>query len=155
MMFEILWSKAVQGVRGLPRPYAEVPEDARKRVETKGMKIASKVPIPWQSFSRFHEGSFLGVVKEHEEEVVQKGTCAYCGLGFEPDDEAVIWITYPPKMTRDRVWSDHFPFHAACMEDVRAFCPHMRLTKDEEFKTGRYQELLGISTQFFKDSSQV
>lgn len=154
-MFTQLWNKTNFMFRGLPRPYAEVPNHARQRVEAKGMKIASKVPIPWQSSSRFHEGSFLDVIKKHEEEVVQKGICAYCGLGFKPDDNAVIWIKYPKKMTRDRVWSDHFPFHLHCMDEVRAFCPHMKLTKDEEFKLGKYQELLGISIQVFEGSSQV
>jgi hypothetical protein len=144
-MFKVLWSKTVQGVRGLPRPYSLVPYPARKRVAEKGMKIAKKVPIPWQSFSKFEEGSFVGVIKEHEQEVVDKGVCAYCGLGFNPEDLAIIWINYPkknPTQTIDRVFSDHFPFHLSCMDETRKMCPYMHLTKDEEFEVGKYCDLL-------------
>ena len=144
-MFNEKWSKDNATFRGLPRPYA-VPQELVKIVlSTRNRKLANKVPVPWQSFSRFDEGSALGVIAEHEHEVVEKGTCAYCGLGFEENDECVIWVNHPeksPAKLKARVFSDHFPFHLSCMQETRKFCPHMNATEDKEFKTGLYKDLL-------------
>lgn len=144
-MFNEKWSKFTATFRGLPRPYSEVPEIQRIMLNFKGSKISEKVPIPWQSLSCFDNNGFLAVIKEHEEEVIEKGTCAYCGLGFEEDEKSIMWVNYPeknPEELKDRVWSDHFPFHISCMKETRIFCPHMKNTKDEEFKTGTYKDLL-------------
>ena len=156
-MFNEEWSKYNATFRGLPRPYAVV-EGFIKIIleEHRRLKVAFKVPIPWQSFSRFKAGDgALGIIKEHEEEVVEKGTCAYCGLGFEGNDECVIWVNYPeksPAKLKARVFSDHFPFHVVCMKETRTFCPHMQNTKDEEFKTGLYKDLLQEAKDYLNSS---
>ena len=126
---------------------------SKAKVEASGLNIAKKVPIPWQSFSRFHYGSLLGVIKKNEKEVVEKGVCAYCGLGFLTNQKSIVWTNYPDIKALKlggRVFSDHFPFHLKCMKEVRSFCPFMKLTKDEEFKVGLYQELLLESKNYLK-----
>jgi hypothetical protein len=142
-MFEVLWSKTTAAIRGLPRPYAVVPKETKKKL-LKGLSIASKVPIPYQSESNFDIG-FLGLSDDREQEVLSNGLCPYCGLGFYEDEVCVIWITYPHQTlftNKTRVLSDHFPFHINCMKETRLFCPHMKITKDKEFKTGLYTTLL-------------
>ena len=144
-MFNEEWSKYNATFRGLPRPYSVTHELIKILLAAKNLKIANKVPIPWQSFSRFDQGHSLGIIAEHEQEVVDKGTCAYCGLGFEENDECIIWINYPeksPAKLKARVFSDHFPFHLVCMQETRTFCPHMQTTQDKEFETGLYKNLL-------------
>jgi hypothetical protein len=142
-MFEVLWSKTTAAIRGLPRPYAVVPKETKKKLR-KGLSIASKVPIPYQSESKFDTG-FLGLSDYREKEVLSNGLCPYCGLGFFEDEMCVIWITYPHQTlftNKTRVLSDHFPFHINCMKETRLFCPHMKLAKDIEFIIGSYKSLL-------------
>jgi len=152
MRFSLLWSPSNQNIRGLPRPFSEVPKKVRERIKKSGKHISSKVPIPWQSFSGFSLGHALGVIKEHEDAVVTKGLCAYCGLGFASNEEVVIWINYPPVdalKSGERVFSDHFPFHIVCMKEVRLFCPHMKATKDKEFLVGTYSNLIAKSFKYY------
>jgi len=156
MKFKVLWSPLAQTLTGLPRPFSVVLKESRDRVKRSGKHIANKVPIPWQSFSRFDIGRALGVIKEHENAVVHDGLCAYCGLGFEPNEESIIWITYPDNeriKEGGRVFSDHFPFHITCMKEVRLFCPHMKTTKDEEFLQGVYSELIVKSLKYYSVTS--
>lgn len=139
----MLWSKATASVRGTPRPYANVPKETIKRLHT-GLKIARKVPIPYQSESNFSSGLLL-LNPDREKEVIEKGLCAYCGLGFLDDELCTIWITYPEERLfteTTRVFSDHFPFHVECMKETRIFCPHMNRAHDFEFKIGPYKDLL-------------
>lgn len=156
MKFETPWSEMTLSLKGMPRPYAIVIKESKERVKKSGKKIANKVPIPWQSFSRFDIGRALGVIKAHEDEVINKGVCAYCGMGFLIDERAVVWVNYPEKEQfkwGGRVFSDHFPFHIVCMKEVRSFCPHMNLTTNEEFIEGVYSELLKKSLKYYEETS--
>lgn len=156
MKFKYIWTPLNQGLKGLPRPYSNVMKVSRERVEKAGKKISNKVPIPWQSLSRFNLGRSLGVIQEHEQEVITQGLCAYCGLGFLNEETAIIWVVYPNKDTfkvGGRVFSDHFPFHIECMKETRLFCPHMKITKDNEFIKGPYPELLKIAQEYYAVTS--
>lgn len=157
MTFKEIWTKHNATYRGLPRPYSATHDLIKIILAVKNLKIANKVPIPWQSFSRFDQNYSLGIIAEHEAEVVEKGTCAYCGLGFEKNDECTIWINYPeksPAKLKARVFSDHFPFHLECMRETRVFCPHMQTTQDEEFKVGLYENLLQEAKDYLRLQSE-
>ena len=156
-MFNEKWSKSNSTFRGLPRPYSTTHDLIKMLLAIKNRKIAAKVPIPWQSFSRFEQNHSLGIIAEHEQEVIEKGTCAYCGLGFYEDNECIIWINYPeksPAKLKARVFSDHFPFHLECMRQTRTFCPHMQTTQDEEFKVGLYKDLLQEAKDYLRLQSE-
>lgn len=147
-MFKQLWTEVTFTFKGLPRPFAIPNSTARSRI--KGV-LAKKVPIPWQSFSRLHEGRALGVIKKHEAEVWNNNVCAYCGLNFKDKELAIIWTAYPDKnkfIEQTRVFSDYLPFHIQCMKETRIFCPHMKLTKNDEFKIGTYEDVLKESKSY-------
>lgn len=130
------WSTAVKDFIGLPRPYAVYGK------ENNPLNLAAKTPIPWQSIPR-KDGNGINLLQRHEDSVYEENLCAYCGVVFLPDEEAVRWTTVDKPLNQygPRVYSDIHPFHIECMKQARIFCPHMKKTEDQEFETGAYKKL--------------
>ena len=136
--FLIEWSTAVKDFVGFPRPYAKYGIDK----ESNPLNLAPKTPIPWQSIPN-KIGDGIRLLQRHEDSVYTDNVCAYCGVAFSPNEETIRWTTIDKPLTKSgpRVFSDVHPFHLECMEQARAFCPHMKKTIDDEFETGTYSKL--------------
>jgi hypothetical protein len=154
----LLWNEFTKNTTGIPRPYVNPPESMlknnRRVLFNNNFYLHTKIPIPFNSKPNLTE-RVLDLDIEKERHIVETGLCAYCGLPFNADDLAVIWKRYDtvPYMqpTGPRVFSDHFPFHEACMDEARIFCPFMRsMTQDEEFEKGPYSDLI-IKAKAYKE----
>jgi hypothetical protein len=130
------WSTALKEFVGLPRPFAKYKKGIGPH------NLPSKTPIPWQSIPDTKAGN-LRLFQKHEDSVYKDRVCAYCGIVFESNEEAIRWTTVDKPLTKSgqRVFSDVHPFHFECMKQARIYCPHMKTTADEEFEIGTYAQL--------------
>lgn len=143
------WTVESKDFIGLPRPFYTTPKDFydKKHFSFKtNMKFFMHkiVPIPWQSFPFFIEGGGLGLIQKNESRVYIEKLCPYCGKHIQDEEIVIRWKNHDkiPTLDGPRVWSDYHPFHIECMKQGRKYCPFMRSTKNKEFETGQYKELL-------------
>ena len=81
------WSKENTNTQGLPRPYAYT-DPSKNNEKVKNIKIAKKVPIPWQSKSDFHNNNLLKLNLKNENLIYNNQLCPYCGIPIN-DNEIV------------------------------------------------------------------
>ena len=148
-MNEVEWSKENKNIKGLPRPYFNVPDKQRLKpigsniiLKTK-IYLHKKIPIPWQSEPIFNNKTQLNLLMENEKQVYLNGICAYCGVEFKNEDKCIRWKTIVgiPTEKGPNIFSDNYPFHIKCMKQARIFCPRMRQTEDNEYEFGSYETL--------------
>lgn len=133
--FLLEWSETNYTHTGLPRPFARYKKGNIKN-------LATKTPIPWQSYPDV-ETSKIRMIDKHEDLVWVEGRCAFCGIIFKKGENAIRWVTLeqmPTKRTL-KVFSDYHPFHPECMRQTRIFCPYMRTLSDKEFENGQFSKL--------------
>jgi thioredoxin 1 len=136
---DIEWNNSFKDLVGLPRPFAKVSKDSRKR-----SKLSAKVPIPWQSGVKDNDDSFLKLIEENEDLVYYKNLCSYCGIKINDKEEVIRWKNKNIKEVRNNgqfVLSDIHPLHLGCMKQARIYCPGMRKIKEEDFEYGLYIDL--------------
>lgn len=136
---DIEWNDSFKDFTGLPRPFAKVSKNARKK-----SKLSAKVPIPWQSGVKDNDDSFLKLIEENEDLVYYKNLCSYCGIKINDEEEVVRWESKNLENVRNNgqfVLSDIHPLHLVCMEQARIYCPGMRKIKEEDFEYGLYINL--------------
>ena len=154
-----LWNKENSYIRGIPRPFFSIPKSLQFKEKLDGAKIrylAAMVPVPWQSIPVFKDELLLKLEIENEKEAVQNELCGYCGLGFQDEEDSVLWTSQKKKPTHDGlksplVYTDFYPLHPACMKDARTFCPFMRELADSDFVFGKYKDLYRIAKDNLKD----
>lgn len=139
---EIAWSEQTKNNTGLPRPFYIIPSFLHKK--NKKFYLHKKVPIPFQSIAKFTESQLLNLNKENEEVVVNNELCPYCGIKIDNEEQCIIWTTYNIGFSNNHsvVKSDVYPFHLECMKQGRIFCPFMRTKKSNEFKIGKFSDLI-------------
>jgi hypothetical protein len=155
-----IWNKDNAYVKGIPRPFFSIPKSLQFKEKLNGAKtryLAAMVPVPWQSIPVFNSDSLLKVEVKNEQEAVQNQLCGYCGIGFQDEEESVLWVSQLKKPTHDGlksplVYTDFYPLHPACMKDARTFCPFMRNLVDAEFVYGKYKDLYNIAKDRLKNS---
>ena len=97
---------------------------------------------------------------ENEKEAVQNELCGYCGLGFQDEEESVMWISQKKKPGHDGlesmlVYTDFYPLHPVCMKDARTFCPFMKELADLDFMVGKYKDLHEIAKDRLKNNEFI
>lgn len=136
------WSSEHVNFVGLPRPFAFTKVN---KVDSKRLKLAARVPIPWQSMPGFKDQRTLYLNQENENMVYLKNLCPFCGIKFSDNDYVTRWktCTFQSDDGQERVFvfSDIHPFHIECMNQGRVFCPYMRNLVDEDFENGTFIEL--------------
>ena len=137
------WSKENTNTKGLPRPYAYT-DPSKNNEKVKNIKIAKKVPIPWQSKSDFHNNNLLKLNLENENLIYNNQLCPYCGIPINDNEIVVKWkCPYLDLLQEDGayVFSDVHPFHTECMSQARIFCPFISTLKDEDFEVDIFFKL--------------
>lgn len=135
------WTEENKNKTGLPRPFSYTFKNKRKKKE---VKLATIVPIPWQSKPDFYNGEFLNLNQENEDLIYDNYLCPYCGIKIDNNEITIRWKTIKIKelISKDTlVYSDIHPFHLECMKQGRIFCPFMRQLSDDDFEIGSFIEL--------------
>lgn len=152
------WTEEDINTTGLPRPFKKFDKKYYKKLYSK-VKLAKKIPIPWQSkpvFNNLDDVVVFNVIIDNEKRVIEESLCGYCGIKIRNNEYCVRWnpedISYLNDIDDitfandghspiDRVSSDYYPLHIECMKQARIFCPFMKNVLEKNFEYGSFDIL--------------